>query len=86
MADPKLWLGFSVLFVLAGLLNLARSLRGGDERRPVRVWLALSCFLWAAVAALYRFGSTPAAAVAGAAAVGLMLWAAALGTRSTSPP
>jgi hypothetical protein len=82
MSDPTLWRIFTALFVLAGLMNLRRSLRRSDARRTVNLALAVSCFIWAAAAYLFRFvGVTAGYAVAGAA-MAAMLFAAFVGAKA----
>lgn len=82
MANPVYWHAIAVLFVFAGLLNLARGLRQQDERCSVRVTLALSCFAWAAATVLLRFAGQALGYLFVALGVALMLYAAYQGTQS----
>ena len=83
MSDPSLWYAFTALFALAGLLNLVRGLRRTDARRPVSLAMGVAGFLWAACAALFRFGPSHAAAYGvGALAAATMLYGAFLGAKA----
>ena len=55
MKDPSLWIIFSVLFIVAGALNLARAMKDSGGRKNARLALAASCVLWAVASAAFRF-------------------------------
>ena len=80
MAEPAVWVSISGLFLVAGALNLLRAIRS-DNRRPVRLALAVSCLAWAGTAAAYRFAGSGIAIPSGVVAVALMFWAALLSMR-----
>lgn len=82
MADPVYWHALAVLFVFAGLLNLARGLRSQDARRSVRITLGLSCFAWAAATVLLRFAGPAPGYLFVALGAALMLYAAYQSARS----
>jgi hypothetical protein len=81
LTDPNIWRFLTVLFVVAGALNLARGLRAVAGRGRVRITLGVSCFFWAGCAYLYRFVQTGYGYAAGGIALAIMLYAAYLSAR-----
>ena len=81
MLNDNVWYGFSGLFVLAGLIHLARAFKRTGGKRTAGFALAGASVVWAATALTLRFvGIYPAMLVA-LAAVGLMLLAAVMSGR-----
>lgn len=81
MTDPNIWRFLTVLFVVAGVLNLARGARAVEGRGRVRIALGVSCFFWAGCAYLFRFVQTGYGYAAGGIALAIMLYAAYLSAR-----
>jgi hypothetical protein len=77
MQDPTLWIIFVALFILAGILNLARGIKDSAGKRNARIALALSCGLWAAASAAFRFAGDAYGLGIGAAA-GIVMIAASI--------
>lgn len=79
--NSDVWIVLSVLFVVAGAMNLARGFRRTDARRPVNLALGVSSLLFAAGAALMRFVAPVAGYMAVGLAVLVWLYAALAGAR-----
>jgi hypothetical protein len=81
LTDPNIWYFLTVLFVVAGALNLARGMRTAEGRGRVRIALGISCFFWAGCAYLFRFVQTGYGYAMGGGALAIMLYAAYLSAR-----
>lgn len=81
MVSPTLWFGLAAGFVIAGLLNIARSRRSEAPRRTTRLLLGIACFAWAVSSVLFGLFSPVAGAIPAGVAVLLMVGAAAQAAR-----
>ena len=84
MSDPILWYMFAGLFVLAAILNFARSKRRLDYKGQVNKLLGASCILWAAASLTFRFANIQTALVAAIGAGVMMLIAAFISAKNAS--
>jgi hypothetical protein len=81
LSNPAFWGMLSVLFVVAAAMNLARGISRTDDRRRVNLVLAGASVLFAMTAATYRFVNHNVGYAAGAVAVIVWMYAAAIAPR-----
>jgi hypothetical protein len=82
MTNPILWYLFAGLFIMAGVMNFARSARRTDSKKQVNLILGFASLIWAAAAILFRFVGTVPGYTAGGIAMACMLAAAFIGAKN----